>query len=360
MRSEKNYRRIVVKVGSSLLYSKGGRLDFSIFRNIGHQIINLVKDQKEIVIVSSGAIALGMHMLGLKERPKKMSDLQAIAAIGQNELINVYRKIFSSTGCFGAQILLTHEDFDDRRRYLNARNTLLSLLGYRKYRLQRPIPIVNENDTISTEEIKFGDNDKLSALVASLISADLLVILSDVDGLLDRDRKVIPVIESINSEIKALASPTQKESSVGGMITKIEAAKIAMDSGISCIIANGRRKNILLSLMETPEKAGTIFIPKKCLTSREHWIAFGTKPKGKIIVDDGAKDALVNRNKSLLAVGIIKVCGSFSARDIISIADKEGREFARGIVSLSSLQVVEMVGKKFAREVVHRDNMVVL
>jgi glutamate 5-kinase len=221
------------------------------------------------------------------------------------------------------------------------------------------IPIVNENDTVSTDEIKFGDNDRLSALVATLINADLLIILSDVDGLLDKSKKVIPVVDEITARIKELACPTDKKTCVGGMTTKIEAAKIAMDSGIPCVIANGRTKDIILSAIKEPERYGTLFSPKKGLAARERWIAFGTKPRGKIIVDDGAKRALINK-KSLLSVGIIASEGSFESGDIVSVIDTEKFEFARGKVSLSSKQLDKIKGRRYDKEIIHRDNIVIL
>jgi glutamate 5-kinase len=212
---------------------------------------------------------------------------------------------------------------------------------------------------VSTEEIKFGDNDRLSALVSSLICADLLIILSDIDGLLDRNKKVIPVVDEITPQIKALASPTSKKTSVGGMVTKIEAAKIAVDSGIPCIIANGRRKDIILSSIKEPGRAGTLFLPKKGLAARERWIAFGTKPKGKIMVDDGARNALMNK-KSLLSVGVIATVGDFECGDIVTIIDKQNCEFARGKAGLSSRQLEKVKGIRSPKEVIHCNNIVVL
>lgn len=357
--SQKDYKRIVVKIGSSLFCLANNTLDFAIFDDIVRQIRYLVESGKEIVVVSSGAIALGMHALGLKERPKKLEDLQATAAIGQNELMNYYQKVFRGAGCFVAQILLTWDDFNDRNRYLNARNTILSLLKHKKYRIQHAIPIINENDTVATDEIKFGDNDRLSALVAKLVSADFLIMLSDVDGLLDENNKVIKVVGEVNSQIRALACPTDKKTSVGGMVTKIEAAKIAMDSGISCVIANGRKKSIVLSVIDDPGEYGTLFVSKKGLSAREHWLAFGTRPKGKIIVDDGAKKALINK-KSLLSVGVLAAEGNFEGGDIVSVLDSELYEIARGKVGLSARQLDKIKGSRFDKEVIHRDNMVIL
>lgn len=350
---EKNYKRIVIKIGSSLFYSAGCRLNFEIFNGILSEIIRLFQENKEVVVVSSGAIALGMQVLGLEERPKELADLQAAAAIGQNELMDAYRNLFNKKTLNCAQVLLTWEDFNDRSRYLNAKNTLLKLLELRS------APIVNENDTVSTDEIKFGDNDRLSALVAAMVNADLLIILSDVDGLLDKDRKVVPLVDEITPGVKALACPTDKKTCVGGMLTKIEAAKIAMDSGIPCVIANGRRKDIILSIIKEPDKYGTLFSPKKALAAREHWIAFGTRPKGRIIVDDGAKNALLHK-KSLLSVGIISSEGAFESGDIVSVVDAKKHEFARGKVSAPSRLLDKVKGKRHNKEIIHCDNIVIL
>jgi glutamate 5-kinase len=354
----RNYKRIVIKIGSSLLYSTQNNLDFAFLSEIARQISHLVEEGGEVIIVSSGAIALGMHALGLEERPKRLEELQAVAAIGQNELMNVYRNLFGK-GYFTAQILLTWEDLDDRKRCLKAKNTLNTLLENRKYRIQHIVPIINENDTVATDEIKFGDNDQLSARVASLFSADLLIILSDVDGLLDDKKNIINIVPRIDSRLKELACPTNKKACVGGMITKIEAAKIAVDSGILCVIANGRKKGILSLVIKEPEKHGTLFLSKKGLAAKKRWIAFGAKPKGRIIVDEGARKALINK-KSLLSVGITACESDFSAGDIVSLVDKGDREFARGQVKLSSKELDKVKGKRYDKEIVHRDNIVIL
>ncbi len=350
---EKDYKRIVVKIGSSLFCSDERGFDQSIFNQIVGQISNLVSLKKEVLIVSSGAIALGMRVLGLKSRPKELSYLQAAASLGQNALMDNYSRAFGYNKINCGQILLTWEDFNDRKRYLNAKNTIFTLLKLGS------IPIINENDTVSTDEIKFGDNDRLSALVSSLIGADLLVILSDVDGLLDKNKKVIRVVDEITLQIKTLACPTNKKTCVGGMVTKIGAAKIAMDSGIPCVIANGRRQDIILSAIKEPEKYGTLFTPKEGLAARERWIAFGTKPKGKILVDEGARSALLNK-KSLLSVGVLGLEGNFETGEIVSVADKQSYEFARGKVGLSSKQLDKVKGSRYHKEVIHCDNIVIL
>jgi len=349
-----NYDRIVIKIGSSLFCSSAFELDFSVLSAVADQVVQLIQEGKQVVIVSSGAIAMGMHVLGLSLRPKELYNLQAAAAIGQNEVINQYRNFFKVKGLHAAQILLTWEDFNDRKRYLNAKHTLLALLKFKS------IPIVNENDTVSTEEIKFGDNDRLSALVSSLISAHILIILSDVDGLLDKDKKtLIRVVSEITPQIKSLACPTQRKACVGGMISKIEAARITTDSGIPCVIANGRRKDIILSVIKEPAEYGTLFLPKKHLAARKRWIAFSTKPKGKIMVDDGARTALGN-NKSLLSVGVLESEGNFDAGDIVSLVDKENREFARGKAGASHKDLEKVKGRRSDKEIVHRDNIVIL
>jgi len=345
----------VVKVGSSLFCLRDQALDFALIDNIASQISELIKDKKEVVLVSSGAIALGMSLLRITSRPKELSYLQAAAAIGQNELMNVYRRAFKEKELNCAQILLTWEDFSDRKRYLNAKNTLLTLLKL------DTIPIINENDSVSTAEIKFGDNDRLSALVSSLIGADLLVILSDVDGLLEKDKKsVVKVVTEINSQIKNLACPTDKKTCVGGMVTKIEAAKIAVDSGIPCVIANGRKKDIILSVISDTQESGTLFVPNKgFITAKKRWIAFGTKTKGSIVVDNGARDALLNK-KSLLSVGVVALSGNFETGDVVSMVDERGSEFARGKAGVSSRQLDKIKGSRFDKEIIHRDNIAIL
>lgn len=352
--SVKDYKRIVIKIGASLLYSGKNTLDYTFIDNTAEQISQLAKDKKEVILVSSGAIASGMSILGLESRPKGLSYLQAVAAIGQQELMNIYRKAFKERALNCAQVLLTWEDFDNRKRYINAKNTLLTLLKLGS------IPIINENDTVSTDEIKFGDNDRLSSLVSTLISADILIILSDIDGLLAKDKKtVIRIVDEITPQLKSLACPTDKKTCVGGMVTKIEAAKIAIDSGIPCVIANGRRKNIILSVIEEPRKYGTLFLPKKSLTARERWIAFGTKPKGKIIVDEGARKALINK-KSLLSVGVIGVEGSFESGDIANVVTPANLQIGIGKVNISSKILSQVKGKRYDKEVIHRDNIVIL
>ena len=352
--SGKNYKKIVVKVGSSLFCTKKGDFEQSSLNALIAQLKALAKGgERSFIVVSSGAIALGMMRLKLASRPKELPELQAAAAIGQNILMDSYSRAFKGVNI--AQVLLTWDDFNDRSRYLNAKKTLDTLLAL------GCVPIVNENDTVSTEEIKFGDNDRLSALVATLVSADLLIILSDVDGLWDREKKLVKIVPEINFQVKSLASPSEKKTSVGGMITKIEAAKISVDSGIPCVIACGKGKNIVSQIVSDPFALGewTVFTPKKGLAERDRWIAFGVKPKGKVIVDDGAKKALLD-NKSLLAVGVIGIQSDFESGAVVSVVDKCGCEFARGKISVSSKSLDAEKGRYFHKEIIHRDNIVIL
>ncbi len=353
---QKDYKRIVIKIGSSL-FCEGSELKMPRLFDIISSISEFVRtEKKEVIVVSSGAIALGMNLMKLKNRPKDVSTLQALAAVGQNLLMENYSSALKKLGMNCAQLLLTWDDFDNRKRYLNAKNTLAKLLKL------GVIPIINENDTISTDEIRFGDNDRLSALVAALINADLLIILSDVDGLLDKDGNVVRVVAEINAQVRSLACSTQKKSCVGGMITKLEAAKMASDSGIPCVLAKGTKSRIIFDIVRNPEAGGnwTLFASgKSYLAARERWIAFGTKPKGRIIVDDGAQKALVNK-KSLLSVGVLGAEGYFESKDVVSIIDCQRHEIARGKTNISSKELEKVKGIRSNKEVVHCDNIVIL
>lgn len=255
MPSPKKYKRVVVKIGSSLFATAKSKLDTRLVNRIAQQIFGLIKQGKEVVVVSSGAIALGMSILRLTQRPKRLEDLQAAAAIGQHELMHVYKLALNQYKLNCAQLLLTWDDFLGER-YINAKRTLNTLLKL------KVVPIINENDTVATEEIKLGDNDRLSALVSILVGADLLIILSDVEGLLDKNKKIIRRVDKITGQIKSLACPTNKKICVGGMVTKIEAARIAVEGGVSCVIANGRKDKIISQLTRNPFGQGTIFLPK--------------------------------------------------------------------------------------------------
>ena len=364
-------RRIVVKVGSSILASIERGLHHEVFSQLAKEISELKRQGYEIVLVSSGAIAAGMEKLGYKTRPQSITQKQATAAVGQSRLMNIYESYFSRHQQMVAQILLTHDDLSHRRRFLNARNTLLTLLEL------GIIPIINENDTVVVDEIKVGDNDNLSALVTNLIEADLLIILTNIDGLCDGDPRLnpnarcIPLVEDIDVDMGKIAGGTKNEMSVGGMVSKIQAAKKASRFGIPTIIASGTRKEVIHQILRGKE-IGTLILPKATtLSSRKHWIAFNLNPKGDIIVDDGAKKAIVQRGKSLLPSGVVKVRGEFDRGDSVSCLGPRGKEFARGLVNYSTSelerikglkteQIEKVLGYKYSDEVIHRDDLVVL
>ncbi|MFH1093801.1 MAG: glutamate 5-kinase [Candidatus Omnitrophota bacterium] len=358
--------KIVVKVGSSILTSHTGKMDMKRLEMITSGVIKLKIMGFDVVIVSSGAIACGMEKLALSERPTSMLACATAAAVGQSVLMFDYEQLFRKNNYLTAQILLTSDCLENRTRYLNARNTLLSLL-----QRDNIVPIVNENDAVVTDEIKFGDNDKLSAQVAALIDAQLLIILSDVDGFYDPQGNVISRIENVDSCISSFASDTVKKTTVGGMITKLEAAKIAVNAGIPMVIANGQNKDILEQIVKE-QTLCTWFLPKKDkMSGKKRWIAFSCKNCGKIIIDEGAKQALLKKGKSLLAIGITAVVGAFSFGDLVIICDEHHNEIARGLVNYSSEEVSrikqaktadieEILGCKSYDEVVHRNNLVIL
>jgi len=356
MKLEKDYKRIVVKIGSRLVTEEQGRF----LEQIINQVSKLQDLGKELIVVSSGAIASALKKLNLTTRPKGLAELQALAAFGQVELMNLYQRKFSRFNKSCAQVLLTRDDFDDRRRYLNAKNTILKLISLGM------VTIINENDTISVDEIKFGDNDILSALVAILVEADILIILSTVDGLYEFDKKtkkwlgLICKVEKITKDIYKMLCKTSDELSVGGMSSKINAAKIATEAGVKCILANGKKQNVLLDIVRGKNPGTEFCESSKYLAARKRWIAFGTTSKGKIVVDAGAKEALLNKDYSLLAPGVIKVEGDFQAKDVVSIVDKDSNEFARGITNFSSKVLDEIKGKRAKKEVVHRNDLVLL
>lgn len=367
-------RRIVVKVGTSILTSGDCGLNKAWIKKLISQIAALIEEKIEVVLVTSGAIGAGMGMLGWESRPTLLPRQQAAAAIGQSQLMKVYDTFLRSHGRLSAQVLLTREDLSNRKRYLNAKNTLLTLLTY------NVIPIINENDTVSVDEIKFGDNDKLSALVANLLQVDLLIILSDVDGLYARRPKqgkdkhkeaVISLVKEIDAGIKRSAGAATGKMGTGGMASKVEAAKICCAAGIPCIVANGKISNILLKILKE-ENIGTLFLPKdRQLIAKKRWIGFSAQVAGQIFVDEGAKQALTLKKKSLLAKGIVKTKGAFVVGDTVSIMDAQNREFARGLSSYSSEELAKIKGRKsdeierilgykYYDEVVHRDNLVII
>ncbi len=345
-----------------------GKINISKIEALVREIANLVNQGLEVMLVSSGAVGAGIGKLGWQKYPKYLPDKQAAAAIGQGVLLHMYEKLFSEYGLIVGQILLTSEDFSYRKRYLNARNTMFALLRY------GIVPIINENDTIAVDEIKFGDNDTLSAKVAALVDADLLILLSDIDGLYDcnpndnPEAKLIDYVDKITPEIESFAGGAGSKYAVGGMGTKIQAAKIAMHSGISMVIANGNDPKIIQDIINS-KAVCTFFDSKQSrLEAKKCWIAFESHSQGKIVVDKCASEKITSHGKSLLAVGIKNVSGSFEIGDVVSLLDEEGQEFARGIANYSceavskikgkpSNEIDKILGYKDYDEVIHRDNL---
>ena len=365
-------KKIVVKIGTGVLTTDDGCLDKNQIKQLAGQVVELKKMGYDVTVVSSGAIGSGMGELGIEKRPATLPELQAVASIGQSKLISMYDECFKLHGFHAAQILLTREDFENRQRYLNACNTIHTLFQL------KAIPVVNENDTISVDEIAFGDNDALSAFVTNLLNAELLIILSSVDGLYDRcptaksKATVIPIVENVSDDIKNLAFNTKTLMGVGGMQTKLDAASVVTKAGEAAVIANGRADNVLKRVMQG-ENIGTFFLPnEEKLTSRKKWIGYTMKSKGTIYVDTGAVCALSEKGKSLLASGIVSVEGDFNKGDIISISSKEDKViFAKGLTNYSSeeiekikgrstSEITKVLGYKLYDEVIHRDNMVIL
>ena len=363
-------RRIVVKVGSGLVTAPGIGPDPDRIEQLAGDIAAIRRD-REVALVSSGAIATGMARLALAERPRSIPEKQAAAAVGQSALMWQYEIAFKRHGLPVGQVLLTAQDIGDRTRYLNARNTLLALLGF------GVVPIVNENDTVAVEEIKVGDNDNLSALVASLIEADLLVLLTDVDGLYtadparDRGARKLDTVEAITDEILAMAGAHEGGLSVGGMATKLEAAQKAATSGVPMVIASGHQRGVLARIL-AGDAVGTCFIPKADrLGARKRWIAFAVPPHGRLTVDDGAVRALSRQGRSLLPSGVTSIDGEFAAGDVVAVVGADGREFARGLVNFDAAELRRIrggrtqeiearLGYKSVDEVIHRDNLVIL
>ncbi|MBJ7552411.1 glutamate 5-kinase [Marinomonas ostreistagni] len=363
-------QRVVVKIGSALLTNDGQGLDVG---NIGlwvAQIAQLRAQGKEVVLVSSGSIAAGMKRLGFSSRPTQVNELQAAAAVGQMELVGVYESHFEVHGLCTAQILLTHEDLSNRRRYLNARSSLRTLLNL------GAVPIVNENDTVVTDEIRFGDNDTLGALVANLVEADALIILTDQKGLFDknpRDHKDATLIShaSANDEgLDAMASGGAGVLGTGGMLTKVRAARLAARSGAHTVIASGREGSVILRVANG-EDIGTWLQPEHDrLSARKQWLAGHLKSRGTLILDDGAVRALRQSGTSLLPVGVKDAEGSFSRGDMVMCIDQQGRIVARGLVNYSIAETLKLLGKSSAEravilgyegepELIHRDDLVV-
>ena len=347
---------MVVKLGTGVLTDSRKQPDRVQMEQLVAQIAEQCQAGREIVVVSSGAVGAGMGALGYEKRPSDLAELQACAAVGQSRLMAIYEKLFGAHGLSVAQLLLTHDDLQHHERHLNARNTLVTLLTH------GVVPIINENDVVSFTELKFGDNDRLSALVASLLPADLLLVLTSVDGVLENfgkpNPRTIPVIERVDAALERTARGTDSTTAVGGMASKIQAAKIAMRSGIPLVIAAGRKKRVIARVV-AGEEEGTLFVPQPTrLRGRKRWIAFFHRPKGALTVDAGARKALREGGKSLLPPGIARCDGEFEAGEVVRICDQDGTEFARGIAAFSA---AEIRARKLQRvEVVHRDNLVIL
>lgn len=365
----RNARRVVVKVGSNVLTAQSG-LNTNAIESISRQICTLIDRGLEVLLVSSGAMAAGMRKIGLAQRPDEIPRRQAIAALGQSGLINAYEAAFGGCNKKVAQILLTSEDLDNRKRYLNARNALNALLDW------KVVPIINENDTVMVEEIKLGDNDNLSAMIALLMDADFLINLTDIDGLYTKDPRtcadaqLIAEVPVIKKEIETIASHIPGALGTGGMLSKIRAARKVAAAGVPMIIARGDKPEILLKLFDG-EKHGTYFVPKKeKMASRKCWIAYTLKPKGSLLLDDGAVKALMHNGKSLLPIGITEVAGEFGVGSAVEFKDKNQHLLGIGLVNYTSTeiraimglktsQIKERLGSKPYDEVIHRDNLVV-
>ena len=350
-------KRIVVKIGSRALCADGGR-----FAQVAEQLATQVKAGRKVVLVSSGAVAVGRERLGLAERPKKVALLQAAAATGQSLLMRAYEDAFEARGIHVAQVLLTHDVVSDRDRYLHARRAIDELLKL------GVVPIINENDTVSIDELRFGDNDQLAAMVCTLIGADLLVLLSDVEGVLDDRGARISLVRDV-SDIERFIRPPENDVGLGGMQSKVEAARRATLHGLPVAIGPAASANFLDRLLQGDD-VGTLLLPHGSpLPSRKHWIAYTLKPRGSIVVDAGACRALQRRNSSLLPAGVVSVTGSFKVGDAVSIVSESGLELARGLARYDagdvrllagghSHQIAERVGSHAGDEIVHRDDIV--
>jgi len=361
-------RRIVIKVGTNILTSPSRPLESERIASLTAQIANLVAEGREVALVSSGAIGAGMSELDITERPRTLPYLQASASVGQGRLIAEYDKRFRKHGLHAAQILLTREDFESRKRYLNARNTITALFEL------SCIPVINENDTISTDEIRFGDNDYLAAFVTHLMRAELLVLLTSVPGLYDgrpsKDSppRVLDLVENVDQRVKGLAFAEGSPGGIGGMKSKLEAVEIATKAGGAAVIADGTETNIIERIMNG-EKIGTLFLPAaEKLSSYKRWIRFSSRPRGAVTVDEGAQRVIQHRGKSLLPGGVTAVEGDFKPGDVIRIKGTAGSEFARGLSNYSSEEIEKIkglrtdrirkvLGYKYYDEVVHRDNL---
>jgi len=365
-------RLLVVKVGTRVLTGPDGLLDAARIEALGRQFDELLNTGRQVVLVSSGAVGAGMGRMGLRARPQELAHLQAVAAIGQSCLIEAYERVLRAKNRHAAQLLLVADDLQDRTRYLNIRNTLRALLDY------GAIPIINENDTVSVEELRtsFGDNDRLAALVATVLGAPLLVLLSDVDGLFDRhpsdpQARRLDVVPRVDSAIESLARDKAGGLSKGGMASKIKAARIVTEAGGHCIIACGRHDHVLTEIMAA-KSVGTLFMGREStMPAWKRWLGWSADARGSLHVDAGARAAIIGQGRSLLAAGVTGLEGSFTVGDVVSLIATDGREFARGlanypsddlrrIAGLKTEQIVGVLGYAPYDEVIHRDNLAVI
>jgi len=362
---------LVVKIGTRVLTHPDGRLDPSRIAELAEQVHRVIATGRKIVLVSSGAVGAGMGRLGLSSRPNDLAHLQAVAAVGQSLLVEAYERAFSNHGYHAAQVLLTADDLNHRIRYLNARNTIVTLLEL------GAVPVINENDTVAVDELlhTFGDNDRLAAIVTNLIQAPLLVLLSDVQGLYNGDpddagSRVLPMVRRLDPATFQLVRDRAGGFGKGGMASKLEAARLATGGGENVIIAGGRTPEVLTRIVGG-EPVGTLFLAQgQTVAARKRWIGFALQPRGRVTVDAGARRAVVEQGRSLLAIGIVESTGQFAKGDVVSLRGPDGVEFARGlsnypaeevarICGLKTHQIAEILGHCPYDEVVHRDNMVV-
>ncbi|MCF6203333.1 MAG: glutamate 5-kinase [Methylococcaceae bacterium] len=363
--------RIVVKIGSSLLTDGGRGLNKQAISDWVEQIANISLGNKDILLVSSGSVAEGISRLGLKQRPNTLHELQAAASVGQMGLIKTFEDYFQKHNLHAAQVLLTHDDLSNRQRYLNARNTLLALIEF------NTIPVINENDAVATEEIRFGDNDTLAALVTNLIGADLLIILTDQEGLMDSNPNINPDAQLITTaltndpSLDDVAGDSTSGLGRGGMFTKIQAARLAARSGTATVIASGNESNIIKRII-SGEELGTFLVPNiDPIAARKQWLAGQLKIRGQLVLDNGAVNKLQNSGKSLLAVGVKSFTGQFNRGDLVTCISNGGTEIARGLINYNSEESKKIIGKPSAdfekllgyadnAELIHRDNLVLL
>lgn len=357
-----------MKVGSSSITYQNGKPNLSRMELLARELSDLHNRGLEIILVTSGAIGIGISRLGFAKRPKNIPEKQAAAAVGQGLLMHIYEKLFAEYGVTVGQVLLTKEDFSYRQRFLNARNTLYALMNF------GVIPVINENDTVAVDEIKVGDNDNLAALVGGLVDADVLILLSDIDGLYSADPRsvsdagLISEVTEITAEMEKKCGGAGSSLGTGGMLTKLQAARIAMHSGLVMVLASAAERDVVRRIM-AGERIGTVFWPLEKLEHKKRWIAYSSSVQGKIFVDDGAARALLNNGKSLLPSGVTGVEGNFEMGNTVSVVDLQGREIARGIVNYAardiekikgkhSHDIKKVLGQQDYEEVIHRNNLV--